>query len=960
MKRVRTLLQLTTVVLAAFGATDAPAQEPPPPPPPPPEPPPPPPPPPPPAPSVRKTRLEVEGVHQDIFRLIKGFAYTFSGEPVLPSMDVELDVFGYPGGEFLARHRNSDPGTEIPAAAIDRNVTVIVRGQPGTQAGPVKLRIVARKGGLVWGDQEQTVQVEPVSTDRHPTVPFTVQGGAHVMTVQEMGGPEDTVLMVYPAPGDHIPAPPMQLDDDNGVGAMSWMHLALPCGAGSQFGCAVVVGRRTNPLFHTSPIKQARPPAGTATLVVDDKVHLADADLDGLSDELEIQVGSQPLVKDTDGDGLIDSFEIIGKDNPQHTLTSALKFPLYGASVTQKDLFIEASWKSPCDPASPICNPGAFRPDAKFADDLAAIFAAMEIRVHLDNGLARSDNTNSGDWGGAGMVRPWNRDFGEDPTYCEARSTNDRKSHFFQIITGMGAQNATHPCSAVPLAPSTAAHEISHGFGLGHGGTNALGHDNCKPNYFSLMNYATQQMGKFSRGLRPPLNPLSVEEAVGIGGPDTPFVEIANFYGREFLDNGGIDWNMDGLVSGPGHFTRAWLNHAGTTDCDKGAPTRRETSQFMLGTPGVVTDEGGVPVVHNVTSHPFFATAIVRVNADLSRCAQATTNVDVPCARFTNGSVVSPSRMILSPVFSPAAVSGLVVAADHSGRLHAFHPGQGGRPTAVVRLGPPAVTGDPVAVEHEDIVSIYAPVGTAVRRWDFDRRWGAWVTQGAHVGWETLEPVSTRNGIGATVGFQMDEPSRAIYAAVKAPAPVTEAGVVVTPIDVGRVIRTVTRVQLPWGPGPAMVSEAWRRVPTLQTSVPNDWTNDGQRLSLAYVPFEEAPETLGRFYLSHRDKDGNQVLAVTRGNRPPAFEGDKIHVLRWVTPALINNRFTKNKLGRLSMAVVAGQLRAVGQSPPTGPGAVSFFPNFDGVYNHIQTDHDDFTRLLSRFACTLRANCPNN
>src|SRR5439155_3981123 len=119
-----------------------------------------------------------------------------------------------------------------------------------------------------------------------------LRAGAHVMTVQQSDGPEDTLLMVYPFTADGIRAAPIQLDDDNGLGAMSWMHLGGPCAAPQ--GCGIIVARRTNTLDHTSPIKRTVQPGGNVTVVVDDKIHVTDTDKDGLSDELEHELGSNP------------------------------------------------------------------------------------------------------------------------------------------------------------------------------------------------------------------------------------------------------------------------------------------------------------------------------------------------------------------------------------------------------------------------------------------------------------------------------------------------------------------------------------------------------------------------------------------------------------------------------------------------------------------------------------------
>jgi hypothetical protein len=913
--------------------------------------------------SLRQRDVEVEGVHQEVIWLRRGFTMTLTATAMDENVDPELDVFAYPGGNFLARQVSwEEHPAVVSATSSDLRLTVIIRGQAGTAPGAVNFQISVRDATRQVGSSSQVVEVEPVSDGSHFTVPGTLQTGAHVLTAEQQDGPEDTVLLVYPAPNDENPAAPLQFDDDNGVAAASWMHLSKPCG--SSIGCAIVVGRRTNVLDHSQVVKRTIQRSGKATVIVDNKIHTLDTDHDGLSDELEAQLQSNPRVADTDGDGLLDGFEVIGKDSPQHLLTSRLKFAYYGADILKKDLFIEAHWQSPCNPALPTCDftlRDSNRPNAATADELARIYGLIGINVHMDNGVRRIGSTVSGDWGGSGFVLPWGRAF---RTFCEVRSA-ERNSYFYNIVTpGM----TTPLCSLVPADDaSTMAHEIGHGFGLDHGGPKNSTHDNCKPNYPSVMNYATQRSGIFSRGLLGVLNPQSVEEAVGLGTTNTAQLDIIQgLYGRKVdRTTGGIDWDMDGVIAPPGKKVRAWLNYA-FSDCDMGAPNRRDTASFMRGGPPALTDEGGVPVVYSVGRVRFNSgPVIMRVSGNLSRCQQATTNVDASCATFFGASATIPSSMTPSEVLSPAAVRGMVVAADTTGRLFAFVPG--GRTGGWIqqKLSLPLITGDPIAIESDSIVSVYAPSGNTLNRWDFDRRFGIWVTQGATVRWENIDPVFTRTGIGVTNGFQSDVAGPAIYAAVKqafvrVPDPASP-DVKFTDIDVARIIRTVTRPPFLFGlPGPAQVNEHWRLVPSMRISPAGDQTADGQRVSLAYLPFPgEAPES-GRFYCTFRDTgpNGNPQMTATRGNRPPMNPADDVRTLTWVPGNLFNNEWTGAVLRKIYLAPVGGQLRGAGQSGATSePSSVTFFPNADGVYNHNQLDHDDVTSLHANFACSLRANC---
>jgi hypothetical protein len=58
-----------------------------------------------------------------------------------------------------------------------------------------------------------------------------------------------------------------------------------------------------------------------------------DQDLDGLSDQEEAQIGSEPANPDTDGDALLDGWEAFG--------VNGIDLPALGASPLRKDIFIK-------------------------------------------------------------------------------------------------------------------------------------------------------------------------------------------------------------------------------------------------------------------------------------------------------------------------------------------------------------------------------------------------------------------------------------------------------------------------------------------------------------------------------------------------------------------------------------------------------------------------------------------
>lgn len=119
----------------------------------------------------------------------------------------------------------------------------------------------------------------------------------------------------------------------------------------------------------------------------------------------------------------------------------------------------------------------------------------------------------------------------------------------------------------------TLMHELGHNLGLTHGGSQAQGTVNCKPNYLSVMNYTRQTVGAvrfrrldYSRQELPPLFENSLDERAGIRGP--ALVEVAHGPGVNRISpaNGPIDWNgVRGIesVSVP-----ADVNRIASSQCD--------------------------------------------------------------------------------------------------------------------------------------------------------------------------------------------------------------------------------------------------------------------------------------------------------------------------------------------------------------------------------------------------------
>lgn len=107
----------------------------------------------------------------------------------------------------------------------------------------------------------------------------------------------------------------------------------------------------------------------------------------------------------------------------------------------------------------------------------------------------------------------------------------------------------------------TLMHEFGHTLGLKHGG---IDHNNCKPNYLSVMSYSrqfnqsatpagprTNRPLNYSPTALPPLNEASLSENVGISGPSGQTI----LFGRGTTgtptlgpSNGSLDWNGSGGI----------------------------------------------------------------------------------------------------------------------------------------------------------------------------------------------------------------------------------------------------------------------------------------------------------------------------------------------------------------------------------------------------------------------------
>lgn len=197
----------------------------------------------------------------------------------------------------------------IAPEPFSRYLTIIVRAYSSASGGTATLRITPTGG---------TPDDYPIQFSSGYKRSFSsFRSGSHFFTVQEQGGASDTILLVTSGSTSRAIA----FDDDDGIGLMSWVHVDEAC---SQ-QCSVLVG--------------SNPPSGigTATFIWDEDIHdpTRNCDSDGMSDALELAIGTNRCKNDTDDDGIDDGAEVMGIDGADWKL---LRFPYFGADPLTPDV----------------------------------------------------------------------------------------------------------------------------------------------------------------------------------------------------------------------------------------------------------------------------------------------------------------------------------------------------------------------------------------------------------------------------------------------------------------------------------------------------------------------------------------------------------------------------------------------------------------------------------------------
>jgi len=123
------------------------------------------------------------------------------------------------------------------------------------------------------------------------------------------------------------------------------------------------------------------------------------------------------------------------------------------------------------------------------------------------------------------------------------------------------------------------------------------------------------------------------------------------------------------------------------------------------------------------------------------------------------------------------------------------------------------------------------------------------------------------------------------------------------------------------------------------------------RPGLAYVPYHKQT-TAGRFYLTWQPNGGGIRLDLTEGNdvSPTATKRRVI----WQGPGRLHNDWlvTTQPLSLEFDLAYDDNLRAMFSTADS-----EFYPLADGIVNANLKDHDDFTVMFSKLACSLRDGC---
>ncbi len=253
-----------------------------------------------------------------------------------------------------------------------------------------------------------------------------------------------------------------------------------------------------------------------------------DRDGDGLTDDEEATLGTDPANPDTDGDALLDGWEVMG--------VNGIDLPGKGASPLHKDIFVEMDFMERAGAANGLA-PG----DSVLSAIIAAFASApvtnpdgaTGVKIHPERGnlVNYIDDINPYNVV-VPQIKAANFDRTKGPVYhymIWANAYNGTTSsgvslgipHSDFIVTLGRWNNGAGGNDQQKIG--TFIHELGHNLGRRHGGSDDV---NFKPCHLSVMNYLFQTTGVYHNGTRlftyqsfplPGLNEADLIEADGLG-----------------------------------------------------------------------------------------------------------------------------------------------------------------------------------------------------------------------------------------------------------------------------------------------------------------------------------------------------------------------------------------------------------------------------------------------------------